>query len=197
MVKIKYNPLVPYGFREQDTFNGLSTNCKCSNNSGGSTSASGHDYSADITAIKNKNQAQDAKDQLLETKNKEQDAAIAALSASTASTISLSDGVAPAGVSKRYIVSQGGNAVGNIDIPTNNVIESASYNPATKKITFVVTGGNNLEVDVQDIIGDVVQKSAYDAKVNELNANITSLKETVDNLKDTLDIEGNISRDTY
>ena len=191
MVKIKYNPLISYGFKEQDEFKGLSVsggNCTCTN---------GQDYSAEISSIKAKNQAQDAKDQVIEAKNQEQDVAIAALSASTASTISLYDGVAPAGVSKRYIVTQGGNTVGNIDIPTNNVIESASYNPATKKITFVVTGGNNLEVDVQDIIGDVVQKSVYDAKVNELNTNISNLKETVDNLKDTLDIEGNTSRDTY
>lgn len=100
-------------------------------------------------------------------------------------------------MSKRYVVKQGENEIGNIDIPANNAIQSASYNPATKKITFVVTGGSNLEVDVQDIVGDVVQKSVYDAKVQELNNDIQSLKEVVDDLKDTLDIEGKPEKDTY
>ena len=96
-------------------------------------------------------------------------------------------------MSKRYVVKQGGNEIGNIDIPTNNVIQSASYNPATKKITFVVTGGSNLEVDVQDM----VQKSVYDTKVQELNNDIQKLKDVVDDLKDTLDIEGKPEKDTY
>lgn len=187
MAKRKINPLIAYDYREQDEFKGLSIGSYTENK----------DYTADINSIKYKNTEQDNKEQTLENKNKEQDAAIAALSASTASTISLLDGVAPTGVSKRYVVKQGENEIGNIDIPTNNVIQSASYNPITKKITFVVTGGSNLEVDVQDIIGDVVQKSVYDAKVQELNSDIQSLKNIVDDLKDTLDIEGKPEKDTY
>ena len=191
MAKRKINPLIAYGYREQEEFKGLSIgggNCSCTGSK---------DYTADINSIKSKNTEQDNKEQALENKNQQQDAAIAALSASTASTISLIDGVAPTGVSKRYVVKQGGNEIGNIDIPTNNVIQSASYNPATKKITFVVTGGSNLEVDVQDMVGDVVQKSVYDTKVQELNNDIQKLKDVVDDLKDTLDIEGKPEKDTY
>lgn len=194
MGKIKHNPLVAYGYMEQPKFNGLTFGGSCCSSSSTSTSKN---YDAEIKALQQKNQEQDTKDQSIDTKNQEQDAAIAALKSSTGNTVTLVDGVAPTGVTKRYTIKQGENEIGNIDIPTNNVIESASYNPATKKITFVVTGGNNLEVDVQDIIGDVVQKSVYDTKVKELTDSIKELKGFVDNLKDTLDIEGDNTRDMY
>ena len=47
------------------------------------------------------------------------------------------------------------------------------------------------------MVGDVVQKSVYDTKVQELNNDIQKLKDVVDDLKDTLDIEGKPEKDTY
>ena len=198
------NRLAFYGYREQSDFDSLSTK-----------------NDQDIAELKKKNKEQDEKDAEIDKKNKEQDEAIAAVAsgASGGGAITITDGTPPAGYSKRYVVKQNGNEVGNIDIPNDKVVESASYNPDTNILTLVIANGDVVEIDMEDLIedADLVQRSTFDNDIKpalddqylinpdktnkdeiaDLKQRVADLEDEIKLLKDYLDIEGDLSKDLY
>ena len=164
MAKKLRNPLAFYGFREQNVFNSYENNSS--------------KQSKEIDELRKKNEEQDKRDddfdykiQENDKKDEKQDEDIR--QAIDKSTISLEMLSTPSEGSRRtYTVKQGGNSIGNIEIPFSSLVKSTTYDPENNLLIFTVDDGKEIKVDLTKLIedSDLVQRKIFDDFKNEFDS---------------------------
>ena len=164
MAKKLRNPLAFYGFREQNVFNSYENNSS--------------KQSKEIDELRKKNEEQDKRDddfdykiQENDKKDEKQDEDIR--QAIDKSTISLEMLSTPSeGSCRTYTVKQGGNSIGNIEIPFSSLVKSTTYDPENNLLIFTVDDGKEIKVDLTKLIedSDLVQRKIFDDFKNEFDS---------------------------
>ena len=187
MAKKLRNPLAFYGYREQNVFNSYENNSS--------------KQSKEIDELRKKNEEQDKRDedfdhkiQENDKKDEEQDESIK--QAIDKSLVSLEMSSTPSeGSYRTYIVKQGGNDIGKIEIPFSSLVKSATYDPENNLLIFTVDNDKEIKVDLTKLIedSDLVQRKIFDDFKNE----VTSFSsDTVDSISElsaaTSNASGNI-----
>ena len=186
MVKKLRNPLAFYGFREQNVFNSYENNSS--------------KQSKEIDELRKKNEEQDKRDddfdhkiQENDKKDEEQDESIK--QAIDQSLVSLEMSSTPSeGSCRTYIVKQGGNDIGKIEIPFSSLVKSTTYDPENNLLIFTVDNDKEIKVDLTKLIedSDLVQRKIFDDFKNE----VTSFSsDTVDSISELSVAMANTSDD--
>ncbi|MCD8201894.1 MAG: hypothetical protein LUD47_07510 [Clostridia bacterium] len=73
-----------------------------------------------------------------------------------------------------------------IDLPLEEMILSCEYDKETKKLKIELATGEELEIDIDDIIGGLVNQSEYDEKVAELEEKIETINTAEGNVEEAV-----------
>lgn len=164
MVKKLRNPLAFYGYREQNVFNSYENNSS--------------KQSKEIDELRKKNEEQDKRDddfdhkiQENDKKDEEQDESIK--QAIDQSSVSLEMSSTPSeGSCRTYIVKQGGNDIGKIEIPFSSLVKSTTYDPENNLLIFTIENDKEIKVDLTKLLedSDLVQRKIFDDFKNEVSS---------------------------
>ena len=164
MAKRLRNPLAFYGYREQNVFNSYENNSS--------------KQSKEIDELRKKNEEQDKRDEdfdlkIQENNKKDEEQDLSIKQAIDQSTVSLEMPSTPSDGSYRtYIVKQGGNDIGKIEIPFSSLVKSATYDPENNLLIFTVDNDKEIKVDLTKLIedSDLVQRKIFDDFKNEISS---------------------------
>lgn len=164
MAKKLRNPLAFYGYREQNVFNSYENNSS--------------KQSKEIDELRKKNEEQDKRDEdfdlkIQENNKKDEEQDLSIKQAIGQSTVSLEMPSTPSDGSYRtYIVKQGGNDIGKIEIPFSSLVKSATYDPENNLLIFTVDNDKEIKVDLTKLIedSDLVQRKIFDDFKNEISS---------------------------
>lgn len=164
MAKKLRNPLAFYGYREQNVFNSYENNSS--------------KQSKEIDELRKKNEEQDKRDEdfdlkIQENNKKDEEQDLSIKQAIDQSTVSLEMPSTPSDGSYRtYIVKQGGNDIGKIEIPFSSLVKSATYDPENNLLIFTVDNDKEIKVDLTKLIedSDLVQRKIFDDFKNEISS---------------------------
>lgn len=159
----KIRRLEPYGFNEQPQFNGLANTVK-----------------ANIENIKEKNQEQDKKDESQDENIKQ---------AVDKSVVTLEmQGTPSKGSNRTYVVKQGGNEIGKIEIPFSSLVKSTTYDAENNLLIFTDDNDNDIKVNLTDLIedADLVQRRIFDDFKNEVNSFSSNTTDSISELAQKL-----------
>lgn len=176
MAKKLRNPLAFYGYREQNVFNSYENNSS--------------KQSKEIDELRKKNEEQDKRDedfdhkiQENDKKDEEQDESIK--QAIDKSLVSLEMSSTPSeGSYRTYIVKQGGNDIGKIEIPFSSLVKSATYDPENNLLIFTVDNDKEIKVDLTKLIedSDLVQRKIFDDFKNEVTSFSSDMVDSISEL---------------
>lgn len=164
MAKKLRNPLAFYGYREQNVFNPYENNSS--------------KQSKEIDELRKKNEEQDKRDEdfdlkIQENNKKDEEQDLSIKQAIDQSSVSLEMPSTPSeGSYKTYIVKQGGNDIGKIEIPFSSLVKSATYDPENNLLIFTVDNDKEIKVDLTKLIedSDLVQRKIFDDFKNEISS---------------------------
>ena len=148
------NPFACFGFKEQPYFDSFynNQNKEC------------NDVSGELGEIKDKVANN-------EKKNTDQDKEIQEIKdANTNFKVEISEEAGTSNILKTYVVKQGGEEIGKINIPTDSFIESGKYDKDNNILTLKLKNGTEVPVDLADLINDVdlVNKTIFDEYKKEV-----------------------------
>ena len=164
MAKKLRNPLAFYGYREQNVFNSYENNSS--------------KQSKEIDELRKKNEEQDKRDEdfdlkIQENNKKDEEQDLSIKQAIDQSSVSLEMPSTPSeGSYRTYIVKQGGNDIGKIEIPFSSLVKSATYDPENNLLIFTVDNDKEIKVDLTKLIedSDLVQRKIFDDFKNEISS---------------------------
>lgn len=187
MAKKLRNPLAFYGYREQNVFNSYENNSS--------------KQSKEIDELRKKNEEQDKRDEdfdlkIQENNKKDEEQDLSIKQAIDQSTVSLEMPSTPSDGSYRtYIVKQGGNDIGKIEIPFSSLVKSATYDPENNLLIFTVDNDKEIKVDLTKLIedSDLVQRKIFDDFKNEISSFSSDTVDSISELRAaTSNASGNI-----
>ena len=95
---------------------------------------------------------------------------------------------------RTYIVKQGGNDIGKIEIPFSSLVKSATYDPENNLLIFTVDNDKEIKVDLTKLIedSDLVQRKIFDDFKNEISS---FSSDTVDSISELSAATSNANAD--
>lgn len=189
MAKKLRNPLAFYGYREQNVFNSYENNSS--------------KQSKEIDELRKKNEEQDKRDEdfdlkIQENNKKDEEQDLSIKQAIDQSTVSLEMPSTPSDGSYRtYIVKQGGNDIGKIEIPFSSLVKSTTYDPENNLLIFTVDNDKEIKVDLTKLIedSDLVQRKIFDDFKNEISSFSSDTVDSISELRAaTSNASGNIKK---
>lgn len=175
------NPFAYYGYREQNYFDSYENNSSR--------------HTREINELKKKDDEQDKRDddfdnklQENDKKDEEQDESIK--QAIDKSLVSLEmQGTPSEGSCRTYVVKQGGNDIGKIEIPFSSLVKSTTYDEENNLLIFTIENDKEIKVDLTKLIGDsdLVQRKIFDDFKNEVSTTIANLSDNLNELSSNVD----------